>query len=324
MKISLSYASLVKLGLSKGEIDFPLSTIYVMIGERCRNRCKFCSQSAESKNNSNKFLSRITWKEVSLDNFISTLNQHRAEIKRICLQVVAEVNFEKKLLPIIKALLCKEPDYKVSVSIASTNYEFLKNLFDTGIDVVTIPLDCAKKETYERIKGFDFYERLETLFKLSKAYPFKVNTHLIYGLSDTEKDFYELMNLLKSNSISTGLFSFTPLKGTKLEALSPPPLKSYRRVQILRALIYSNIPSKAKFNEDEKLSELYIYDKDSFERLLKNGTPFLTSGCENCTRPYYNDSPLSKELYNYHRSLSRKEIDNCINEALAEVQVIYL
>lgn len=324
MKISLSYATLVKLGFRKGEISFSLPTIYAMIGERCDNNCKFCSQSKSFKGSNENFLSRITWEEVSLNSFIHALKQSDNKIQRICLQVVSENNFEKELPQIIKEILNINHNYKISVSIASTNYEFLKNLFTLGIDTITIPLDCAKEETYKKIKGDDFNDRVTILCKLSKTNPFRVNTHLIYGLFDTEENFYEIMNFLKLNSISTGIFAFTPLKGTELEKLKPPSINSYRRVQVLRSLIYSKIPFKVVFSKGGEVSKLHICDKENFNELLKSGAPFLTSGCKSCTRPYYNDSPSSSHLYNYHRPISIDEINACIYEALTGIQLNFI
>jgi len=314
MKIKLSYASAVKLGLKKGKLDFPLKTIYLMVGERCQNACKFCSQSSASSISYSNYLSRVIWQDVDLSEFLGAVHKN-TDIKRICLQVVAEKNFEDELPMLVEKLLLSKVTYKMSISLASTNLELLEHLFSVGADIITIPLDCAKLSTYEGIKGSDFKERLKILCTLSKNHKNHVGTHLIYGLSDTEKDFYEMMRFLKSIFVNTGLFSFTPLPGTKLEKFPSPSLSSYRKIQVLRALIYKDISFKPEFDEYGNLLKLHVNDRENFEKLLKSGVPFLTSGCDNCTRPYYNDSP-SRELYNFHRPLIKEEIKNCLEKLI--------
>ncbi|MDD5689063.1 MAG: hypothetical protein PHQ76_02140, partial [Caldisericia bacterium] len=73
-----------------------------------------------------------------------------------------------------------------------------------------------------------------------------------------------------------------------------------------------------EFNSSGELIKFNVKNGDlgKFEKLIKSGKPFLTSGCDNCTRPYYNDSP-GKELYNFHRPLTDIEINKCICEFLA-------
>lgn len=311
-KIKLSFASAIKLGLRKGRIDFPLKTIYVMVGEKCRNSCKFCSQSRTSSFSYSNYLSRITWQEVNLSDFFNSVSQNN-DIKRICLQIVSGEDVLRFLVPFTEELLSLKTTYKISISLASTDLAFLKHLFEIGVDTITIPLDCAKLETYKKIKGDDFKERVDTLLNLSKIRKNNVGTHLIYGLSDTEKDFYEIMKFLKSNSINAGLFSFTPLPGTELEKLPKPALNSYRKVQVIRALIYENISFEPEFSEYGNLLNLKIENMEKFRELMLSGKPFLTSGCDDCTRPYYNDSPRY-ELYNFFRPLTEKEIKTCIDE----------
>lgn len=316
MNLKLSYASSVKLGLRKGIIDFPLETIYVMVGEKCRNSCKFCSQSITSSTCSN-YLSRITWQNVSEAEFLNAVNKANG-IERICLQIVSDKDSLNMLKSLVESLILSgKNNIKISISIASTNIEYLKSLFEVGVDTITIPLDCAKLDSYEKIKGNDFNKKVETLINLSQIYKGKVGTHLIYGLSDTIEDFYKMMSFLKSNSINTGLFSFTPITGTELENLPKPDLSSYRKVQVLRALIYEDISFEPEFNSSGDLIKLNVKmdDLEKVDKLINSGKPFLTSGCDNCTRPYYNDNP-GKELYNFHRPLDINEVKECIYEFL--------
>ncbi len=64
-----------------------------------------------------------------------------------------------------------------------------------------------------------------------------VSTHVIVGLGETEKEAVEVIQRCVDMGVLPALFAFTPVRGTALEAKSPPKLESYRRVQLARYLI---------------------------------------------------------------------------------------
>jgi biotin synthase len=47
--------------------------------------------------------------------------------------------------------------------------------------------------------------------------------------------------------------------------------------------------------------------KDSLAQAIDSGNPFLTPGCPDCNRPFYNEKP-SGPIYNYPRKLTTQEI----------------
>jgi biotin synthase len=61
-----------------------------------------------------------------------------------------------------------------------------------------------------------------------------------------------------------------------------------------------------KFDEDERLIDHGV-SKRLLQRIVETGTPFLTSGCPGCNRPYYNERP-GGPLYNYPRQPLPDEI----------------
>ncbi len=61
-----------------------------------------------------------------------------------------------------------------------------------------------------------------------------VSTHLIVGLGETEKEVAQIIQKCVDMSVLPALFAFTPIRGTRLENNSPPPVDSYRRVQLAR------------------------------------------------------------------------------------------
>jgi len=105
-----------------------------------------------------------------------------------------------------------------------------------------------------------------------------------------------------------GLFAFTPISGTALGNRSPPALGYYRRIQVARHLIvhgktrYENMT----FTKDNRFINLGV-PKEQVWKVIKTGSPFITSGCPGCNRPYYNERP-SGPIYNYPRKPLLKEI----------------
>ena len=61
--IRVSIGTAIELGIAKGKNDIPPTTAYIMIGNRCNNKCSFCSQSMESSSRKDK-LSRMFNKYV--------------------------------------------------------------------------------------------------------------------------------------------------------------------------------------------------------------------------------------------------------------------
>jgi len=101
----------------------------------------------------------------------------------------------------------------------------------------------------------------------------------------------------------------TPIKGTRLGSKTQPAIDAYRRIQIGRYLIVNNLSTfqQMLFNSDGRLCDFGI-DSKKIRRIVESGKPFLTSGCPDCNRPYYNERP-GGSLYNYPRLPSLREIE---------------
>jgi lipoyl synthase len=321
VKLFLSYASAIKLGLKKGYITYPLKTIYLMCGSNCINSCKFCTQANIPKNKDGVLLSRITWFEYSEDQIIESSNKNK-DIERVCFQVVSELDYEENLYKVLKKFKNSLP-IKISVSLNSISELFLERVLALDVDILTIPIDCASYRVYKDIKGNDYSEKLNAILKLSLKYPKRINTHIVFGLGDTQKEIYDLFKLLKNNDINLGLFSFTPIKGTQISHLSPPTISDYRKIQIIKSLIYGEIKFNPIFNIEERLIRVEIFDERKFSDLINSGIPFQTSGCQDCTRPFYNEIP-GKDIYNYHYKINQDEINKCFHEFEEGIEINYL
>jgi biotin synthase len=94
-----------------------------------------------------------------------------------------------------------------------------------------------------------------------------------------------------------------------LETQKPPPLESYRRIQLARYLI---VNGEARFVNVQFDVEGRIYDFGVNPTILyeavESGVAFQTSGCKDCNRPYYNEKP-SGPINNYPRKLTKEEIE---------------
>jgi len=184
-----------------------------------------------------------------------------------------------------------------------------------GVDRIGISLDAATREIFERVKGilvggpYDWDRQHEMLLHAADVFERgRVTTHLIVGLGETEKDMIKTIQWCIDNNIYPALFSFTPIRGTALEQNNPPTIDHYRRVQLARQLIVSNRSKfeKMSFNRKNMIVDFGV-SKQLLSSIVQSGSPFKTSGCPGCNRPYYNEKP-SGPLYNFPTHPTSKQI----------------
>ena len=295
--MKVSYATAVIMGIKKGKLNFEMPTAYLMIGEKCIYNCSFCAQAREAQSDKNH-LSRITWPEISYDEFIESFDSEK--FKRICLQVVSSKDYEKELERVLEFL--KDKDVLVSVSIRPKSEKEVERLFEKyDIDNMGISIDVPEKSLFEKIRGTKYDNYMEILINSSKKFLHKITTHVIVGLGETDLDIVKFILGMKKNKISVSLFAFTPIAGTKYENIEKPSLERYRKIQYAKDIIDNNEVKIEEFIFDNKgnLIELPSYHVNKEEAIK-------TSGCSWCTRPYYNDSP-NKTFYNIPKVRTFKE-----------------
>ncbi|MHA1271128.1 MAG: radical SAM protein [Candidatus Helarchaeota archaeon] len=316
IRVSVGTASCLNLNVMK--LDAAPTTAYLMLYHKgkCIANCAFCSQARESKSRADK-LSRVQWPEFDLNTVIDKFKHldKNNPIKRICIQVINYPNFIHDLISILKLL--RLFNIPISVSCQPIKEKYIYELYNLGIDRIGIPFDTATPELFFKIKGYGnkspykWEKHFQYLQKLIKIFgPDKVTTHLVVGLGETEKEDAEFIQKFKDIGITTGLFAFTPIKGTKLENFSLPSISHYRRIQLARFLIINNIKKAIDFIYDE-LDRIRNFGLDDtlFNKIIMTGKPFQTSGCPYCNRPYYNERP-GKKLFNYPRKLTPNEIND--------------
>ena len=69
---------------------------------------------------------------------------------------------------------------------------------------------------------------------------------------------------------------------------------------------------------DEVLFTDYGISEEELRDCVRSGRPFITSGCPDCNRPYYNEKP-GGPLYNYPRQPLPTEIDEIEKEVFVTV-----
>jgi biotin synthase len=323
--IRVSIGAAIVLGLLEGKLDAAPTTAYLMTywDGKCSANCGFCPQARASKSSADK-LSRVTWPAYPTKQALSALAEasKNLKIRRVCIQALNYPDVFSHLEALVTQIKRHCP-VAVSVSCQPQSRENIERLRASGADRLGIALDAASKALFCRVKGRDVggpYSWENQFLRLKDALAVfgrgNVSTHIIVGLGETEKEALQLIQCCSDLGILPALFAFTPVRGTALETSSPPPLDSYRRIQLARYLI---VAGKAQaenmcFDSGGRLVEFGVA-ADTLMQTIEDGLAFRTSGCPDCNRPYYNERP-GGPIYNYPHELSRGEVEEAKKQLL--------
>lgn len=326
-KIRVSIGTAALLNLKKIKLNANPTTAYFMtyFDKKCTANCGFCTQARESTSDAD-MLSRIYWPPYDIKIVLDRLKKHIEKeriLRRICLQTINVPELDDY----ISFFLTKIREYKIeipiSIAIHATNKEKYIRYKELGVSEIGISIDTATPELFEKIKGFgvgNSYTWDKYIDALKNAVEIfgigHVSTHLIIGLGETEKEAIKFIQDMYDMGVSVGLFAFTPMKGTLLEYQKPPDIRKYRRVQLARYLITNRLSffDRMAFSTDGKITDFGI-DETRLIEIIRKGVPFLTSGCKDCNRPFYNEIPR-KELFNYPFIPSDSQIEKILYEIL--------
>lgn len=320
VNVSIGTAAVLRLA------DVPMAvaptTAYLMLGGRCLMNCTFCAQARESEASALN-LSRVTWPEYDLETVIPRLAEAvaRGEIRRACLQVTVTAAAFEQSLSILRAVKAAS-DVPFDIAILPQDLDQVHDLVDAGADHIGFGLDGASERVFRQVKGGSWGRSLALIEASARSFPGRASVHLIVGLGETEREMVERLQWAHDLGVTPGLFAFTPVRGTHLASLSPPPLDTYRRMQAARWLIVYNQAraTDMTFDGGGRLTCLGTPLLDRGAPLpgggtspLIGGAPFQTSGCPDCNRPFYNEQP-GGPLYNYPRPLTAEETARAIQE----------
>ncbi len=296
MLVRVSYGTAISMGLAPGKMLARPTTAYLMTyySGRCMNNCGFCPQARESKADLKK-LSRITWPAFELENVIERLRD--GVFGGVCLQTIDYPGMIEDVLTILEDL--QPLGIPVSLSITPVSRNLLLKFKSLGTEYVGIGLDVASEMLYGAIKDsayswgrmWDFTRDVVEIFGSGRAV-----VHVIVGLGETDRELITTFEEVYRLGGEVSLFAFTPIRGTRLENLSPPDIVRYRRIQLAHYLIRRNLPRNFEFDGKGSLRSFGL----NGDELVKVVSPeaFMTYGCPACNRPYYNERP-GLEPYNF-------------------------
>ena len=324
MKIRVSVGTAVVLGLEKARLDAKPTTAYLMLYHegRCLANCAFCPQARSAKPGRADMLSRIIWPAYRLGDVLGALEEGRARgLKRACVQALLYPRFTHDLLSVVEAL-ASSCDLPISVSCQPLPMDAMRALKRAGAERLSVPVDAATPELFEAVKGrgvngpYRWEGHMRALEKaLSIFGPGFVGTHIIIGLGETEREAVRFIQAMYDKGVYVGLFALTPIRGTALQDAPRPSIGAYRRIQMARYLIAEGLTryERMSFDGSGRIRAFGV-SEDVLLDVARSGEPFMTSGCPDCNRPYYNESPRGP-LYNFPYRPSGAEVE----EALAQL-----
>jgi biotin synthase-related radical SAM superfamily protein len=316
-KIRVSIGSAIVLGLSSGKLDASPTTAYLMTYRegKCSANCSFCPQARESHSKAD-MLSRISWPVFPTKQVLNGIKKavKHGGIKRVCIQALNYPEVFTDLTALIKAIRQKA-NVPISTSCQPLNTKNIKALAEAGAERIGIALDAATEELFDKVKGshvggpYSWRKQFKVLGEAVGVFgKGKVSTHLIVGLGETEREMAEIIQRCVDMGVLPALFAFTPISGTALENEPQPSIQRYRRIQIARYFIVHGIAryEDMRFDEEGCISDFSVNEQTLMQN-IQMGEPFLTSGCPNCNRPYYNEKPRGP-FYNYPTRIGKKEL----------------
>ncbi|MHA1964541.1 MAG: radical SAM protein [Candidatus Thorarchaeota archaeon] len=318
-KVRISIGTAIQIGLESGTKDSNFTTAFFMTYREggCDANCAFCPQAQESTSNSDR-LSRISWPEYDLSKVLENWTPP-GQFRRICIQTICYPEVVQDVLDIVSEIR-KVSRLPISIAIHPTSTDEMSKLKEIGVSNIGIALDAGTPEIFDEVKGeqrgaeYRWATHRQALKDALRIFGSgRVTTHLIIGLGETEKEAAEFIIEMHEMGISVGLFAFTNIKGTSLENHSPPDLSSYRRMQVVRQLVYQGLLTSDQIQENEDGRIFLKVEEDILRETLSSGVAFQVTGCKGCNRPFYNESPRGP-MYNYPRRLTEEEVLRAIEE----------
>ena len=302
--VRASIGSLSLLGLSDTKFElWGMKTIYLLQFSEtgCLAHCSFCAQSIRNFKNK-KFLARITWPSLDLSQLLEALKSNKDKYARICFQTVIKPYFLDEALFMVKKIHEEVPEKPISLAITPIPTSYLEKFYSMGVDYLGVGLDASAPRVFIKVMKpysweiyMDYIDRALGVFGDKHVY-----VHLIIGLGESRAELYELMEELINRGADIALFAYTSIK----KNYPMVDIYYYREAQIIRYFLNRNYSLRELLNPDNNHLEKHILE-EIIMNIDKYYEIFLTSGCPECTRPYYNESPRGP----YYNLYSRKHFE---------------
>jgi biotin synthase len=312
--VRLSQAAAMTLGFKGGRFwrGAKLHCINLLqtYGDGCKGACAYCGLSRE-RTGDRSFI-RVEWPTHSVTEVLDRLKVCR-DAKRVCLSMVTHRNAAEHLLQIARRI-GPETGIPLSGLITPTlvTREHLPKLRGAGLDKLGIAFDTATPELFRELRmrtsrgphrWEDYWQRFEEAIEVFGEG--NVGSHLIVGLGETEQEMVACFQRVRDLGGVNHLFSFFPEAGTKLVTLPPPPMASYRRLQLAAELVDSDRSRLGgfEFGQGGQIVSFGL-PPEELDALIDEGKAFMTRGCTGkdghvaCNRLFGN-SPPGEALRNY-------------------------
>jgi len=319
-RVRVSSGSAIVLGLRKGFLAAKPTTAYLLTYHkgRCTANCGFCTQAKDSKTRVD-MLSRVAWPVFEVRKVAASIatSSLKGEIRRICIQALNYPRVLKDILALIADIRLYGTKVPISVSCQPLSKEEMIKLREASVEKMGVALDAATREVFEKVKGsradgpYEWHSQRQALLEAVDVFGIgNASTHLIVGLGEREEEIVEIIQWCTDTGVYPAIFAFTPIPGTRLEHGHPPTISQYRRIQLAHYLVVQGKTRNEKmvFDEDGSIVDFGV-SQEEYEKSIRSGKPFLTSGCPSCNRPYYNEKP-SGPLYNFPVQPTMVEVRN--------------
>ena len=307
--VRLSIAAAITLGFKRGKFfrNARLGCINLLMeyDTGCKANCQYCGQAREiSSGPECKSLIRVEWPSYPLADVIEAINKaasHDSFVQRVCISSLTSPGTPKDLLKIVKDVKAGT-GLKVSTLITPTSFKKsdLEAVKTAGAENITIAVDAATPELFDKFRGQGargphtwgrYINGIKEAVEVAGNGGNAVGVHLIIGLGETELESVRFIQTCYDIGSRVHLFSFFPEKGTVMEKQSQPPMEQYRRIQLARYLIDRGLSRFEKMAfESGRLVDFGLPDREILAA-VHQGTPFMTTGCSGCNRPYANETP---------------------------------
>jgi len=307
--VRLSIAAAMTLGFRPGRFyrDARLGCINLLMeyDTGCHANCLYCGQAREISNGPEcKSLIRVEWPSYPLLDVITAIRKASEKdpfIQRVCLSALTSPKSPEDMIKMVKQV--KEgTGLRVSTLITPTSFQKkeLEGIKAAGAENITVAVDTATPELFHEMRGkgaggphrWDRYIKgIRDAVSVMDNGHNPVGVHLIIGLGETEEEAVRFVQTCYDSGARVHLFSFYPEKSTFMEAQPQPPLDQYRRVQMARYLIDCGRSRFEKMRFDSGRLEDFGISESEILATIRKGTPFMTTGCPGCNRPYANETP---------------------------------
>ncbi len=315
-QVRVSMGTLRVLGMELLITDADPTTAYLQTYNpgKCLANCLFCAQARDSKARDDN-IARGLYPPRDTIEVITRLSKayEHGLLRRVCLQTANYRGMFPDLTYLIKEIR-ERSEIPVSVSLYPLPRDKLSKLKKHGVDRIIIPLDAVTERIFEGVKGrkancpYTWQKHIKALYDAADVFgEYRIGTHLIIGLGETEKEAVETIQNLNDGGIYSSLFAYTPIPRSQLQR-NMPEIGHYRRIQLAHYLIRKDLTNLKKLRfKNNRIADFGV-EKEILDRAINSGKPFQTTGCKHCNRPYSTETPGGL-IYNYPKKPTRDEIE---------------